>query len=114
MLDRYCGWLNHKGSIGDVLAESRGGVEDRNLAQAYSDVISNGTMQFSPEHFASLTSRDIKLKKKQHNIAGLQLADLLAHPVKHFDLALRKRVTVTSGTFGAQIAEAVESKFNQN
>jgi hypothetical protein len=114
MLDRYCGWLNFKGAVGDVLAESRGGVEDMNLKRAYSTVVNRGTMQFGPKHFCCLTSKDIKVKKKEDNIGGLQLADLLAHPVKYYDLALRERATVTPGTFAARLSQEAAEKFNCN
>jgi hypothetical protein len=96
------------------MAESRGGVEDRQLMAAYADVCQNGTLMFGPDHHRCLTSKDIKMKKKTANIAGLQLADALAHPIKQYDLALRGRISPIQSAFGRQIVAAAEPKFNRN
>ncbi|MBI5525044.1 MAG: DUF3800 domain-containing protein [Deltaproteobacteria bacterium] len=83
MLDRFSGWLNYKNAVGDVMAESRGREEDRQLEQAYVRVYESGTLMFDhTRHQRALTSKDIKLRRKAANIAGLQLADVLAHPIK--------------------------------
>jgi hypothetical protein len=85
MLDRYCGWLEHVDDCGDVVVEARGRMEDRLLAEEFRHVFDSGTRPSpnSCEHRQqTLTSREIKLRLKSDNIAGLQLADILAHPVK--------------------------------
>lgn len=72
LLERYCGFLKFKKAKGDVLAESRGGVEDSLLKEEYLRLYSHGTQQNPASFFqAVLTSKEIKLKKKEHNIAGL-------------------------------------------
>ncbi len=77
MLERYCGWLHFHNAEGDVLAESRGGTEDRQLKAAYRRTYNDGTQFRGPSFFQSvLTSKEIKLKSKNSNIAGLQIADL--------------------------------------
>jgi len=83
MLQRYCGLLNHINRVGDVMAESRGGAEDRLLKRSYGWSHERGVWM-SPASFfqRSLTSKELKLKPKAANIAGLQLADLLGHPVR--------------------------------
>ena len=64
------------------MAESRGGSEDRALAAEYRLAYSDGTQYMSSQTAQNaLTSGEIKLKPKRQNIPGLQLADLLAHPV---------------------------------
>jgi len=75
MLERYSGWLNYKNAVGDVMAEARGREEDLQLAQAYTRVYESGTMASSHQlHQRVLTSKDIKIRDKRANIAGLQLA----------------------------------------
>src|SRR5665213_24602 len=73
MVDRYTAWLNYKSAVGDVMAESRGGEEDRQLKQAYRRVYESGTLTVSRQHHQrALTSKDIKIQAKRVNIAGLQ------------------------------------------
>src|SRR5687767_4327382 len=80
LLESYCGWLRFAGHTGDVMAESRGGAEDRALKTAYSGAYDDGTCYMTGQVAQlALTTREIKLKPKRQNIAGLQLADLLAH-----------------------------------
>lgn len=117
MLERYGGWLNYKNAVGDVIAESRGRVEDLQLKQAYRRVYESGTQStwFKPKHFQrALTSHDIKSQPKRFNIAGLQLADILAHPVKQACLVERNLIPDSGDVFGKQVYKAVEGKFNFN
>jgi hypothetical protein len=113
MMDRYSGWLNYKNATGDVMAESREGEEDLQLKGAYRRVYESGTLMFSHEHHQrALTSRDIKLQKKSANIAGLQLADVLAYPIKQACLIDKGRIPDVGDVFGKQVYMATESKFN--
>lgn len=118
MLDRYCGWLNYVASVGDVAAEARGKREDRALMAAYQEVFENGTMMFPypncTMHRKTLTSREIKIKPKKDNIHGLQLADLLAHPVKQDCLIETGCWEDTPRPFARQLLAACSDKFNQN
>lgn len=115
MLDRYSGWLNYKNSIGDVMAESRAREEDLQLKQAYQRVYESGTLQFNHEHHQrALTSKDLKLCTKTANIAGIQLADILAHPVKQTMLLETGKIEESRRTFGRQVYEAAKAKFNLN
>jgi hypothetical protein len=82
LLERYCGYLNYMNRQGDVMAESRGGTEDEILKRTYATIYDCGTYFHKAQVFQqALTSREIKLKKKEKNISGLQLCDLLAHPL---------------------------------
>ncbi len=115
LLDRYCGWLNYKNAIGDVMAESRGGSADRQLKEAYRSLHRSGTLMFGPDfHSRVLTSIDLKLKTKLANIAGLQLADILVHPLKHDMFTRRGIVVQRRGRFGPRLAEAATPKLNRN
>ena len=107
------GYLNHINRVGDVMAEARGGKEDRLLAESYTRVYERGAWMIRASAFqAALSSRQLKLKDKRANIAGLQLADILAHPVKLW--VLRQYGLVEPGTtaFGQQLVEVAQSKFN--
>jgi len=81
LLERYNFWLNRRGLVGDVMAESRGGKEDRRLKDSFARLWQQGTEYVPPDQFQkSLTSKQLKVKPKAANITGLQLADMIAHP----------------------------------
>lgn len=97
------------------MAESRAREEDLQLKQAYQRVYESGTLLFNHEHHQrALTSKDLKLRSKTANIAGIQLADILAHPIKQALLFEKGRITKLRKTFGNQIVEAARGKFNMN
>jgi len=113
MLDRYSGWLDYRNAVGDVMAESRGDEEDLQLMQAYRRVYESGTLMFGHEHHQRvLTSKEIKVRRKAANIAGLQLADLIAYPVKQACLLEEGRIADPGDVFGKEVLKAVENKFN--
>ena len=115
VLDRYCGWLNYKNAVGDVVAETRGKKEDRQLLGAYQTVYTEGTLMFRPPlHCRALTSKEIKVRRKEDNIPGLQLADALAHPVKCAMLLERGLIGEPGEVFGARLVSAAATKFNRN
>ncbi len=115
LLERYCGWLQLKNATGDVMAESRGREEDIQLKQAYLHVYESGTRYIDRGKFQRvLTSHEIKVRGKGANIAGLQLADLLAYPVKQACLVEHKFVSDPGQVFGKKLLEAVQDKFNRN
>jgi len=115
MLERYCGFLNFYNAKGDVMAESRGGKEDMQLKEAYQRVYESGTQFRNPEFFQnSLTSREIKIKPKSANIAGLQIADLLAYPCKNELLFEEKRIKQQKDIFGLKICKVISRKYNRH
>jgi len=61
LLQRYCGFLNHVNHCGDVMAESRGGHEDRLLknsyARVYEQVARVRRLFFSNKHSLAKNSR---------------------------------------------------------
>jgi hypothetical protein len=115
MLERYCGWLKMKSNFGDVLAESRGGREDRQLKATYKRIFHDGTNQRKADFFNNvLTSHEIKIKPKIVNIAGLQIADILAYPLKEkifYEKGIRTDNFI--GTFSERVYEAVKDKLNK-
>jgi hypothetical protein len=114
LLQRYAGFLNHINRTGDLMAESRGGVEDRLLKESYSRVYQRGVWQTHANSFqAALTSCELKLKNKQANISGLQLADLLGHPVKQWVLRNHGLLEGEMAPFAQRVLQTLEGKFNQ-
>jgi hypothetical protein len=114
MLQRYAGYLNHMNRVGDVMAEARGGVEDRLFSDSYTRIYERGTWMTEASFFrAALTSRQLKLKQKSANISGLQLADVLCHPVKQYVLRQYGFVGPEEiGDFAKQLHLIVAKKFN--
>lgn len=115
LVERYVLWLSAQQSMGDVMAESRGGKEDRRLKASFNRVFIDGSNFIGPEVFAAhLTSRQLKVKPKSNNIAGLQLADLIAHPSFKATLARRNNQQLPRN-FGGIIATILEeSKYNRS
>ena len=109
MVERYVRWLSAQSAQGDVLAESRGGKEDRRLKDSFERVYREGSNYISPDQFAArLTSRQLKVKNKSNNISGLQIADLIAHPSFRATVARHDRQGLPSN-FGGQIASILEA-----
>lgn len=115
IMERYCGYLNRFGHTGDVMAESRGGAEDRELKKEYSRLLAEGTYYHPPAFFKrTLTSKELKLKPKSANICGLQLADLLAYPGKHDVLSEYGRIPVPLGVFRERLRRAMRGHYNRH
>ncbi len=115
MLQRYCGYLNHVSRHGDVMAESRGGSEDRKLKESYAFTYERGAWMREARFFQqALTSRELKVKLKSANIAGLQLADILAHPVRHGTLWRSRLVVDEPSPFAARLLTVIERKYNRH
>lgn len=110
MMERYCGWLRFAGTSGDVIAEQRGKIEDLELKKIFREIYERGTSQMSHElTLRRLSSAEIKLKEKSANVAGLQLADILAHPITRDVLVASKRLEACDA-FGERIAEIARAK----
>jgi len=114
LVERYVLWLLAKGARGDVMAESRGGPEDRRLKAVYSTIHERGNGVVDLRHFRErLTSRELKVKPKHDNVTGLQLADMIAHPSFKAMLAMRLGRPLDA-TFGGQVGEILErSKYRR-
>lgn len=110
IVERYVLWLRSGNTTGDVMAESRGGKEDRRLKDSFERVHSSGSNFMPPEDFQTyLTSRQLKAKPKSNNIAGLQLADLIAHPSYRATLARHEHQRLPNN-FGGRIAQILEDE----
>jgi hypothetical protein len=114
LLQRYCGYLNHINRTGDVMAESRGKTEDRELKDAYSWLYTRGIWFCKREVFQKvLTSKELKLKPKSANVQGLQIADLLAHPIRLYTLIEHGRISGPFTGFAERVVAAMRNNFNR-
>jgi hypothetical protein len=115
MLQRYCGYLNHINRQGDVMAESRGGKENRLLMASYEWCYHRGVWRYTSAESIqqALTTHKLKIKQKASNIAGLQLADLLGHPVKKAILIDAGHSEEALAPFATRVLDAIEGKFNR-
>jgi len=113
LLERYIGFLENLESVGDVLAESRGGKEDLRLKKSFERLYNEGSGYVSAERFhKSLTSSQLKVKNKGNNISGLQIADLLAHPSRlHMIKAFKLHDIEYKDKFAADIIDVLKSKY---
>ena len=104
MLERFILFLHYEKHRGDVMVESRGGKEDRKLKDSYKRLYDNGTDNIPLERWQErLTSHELKIKPKTADIAGLQLADLIAHPSRREILRDHKLINDERDTFGDKI-----------
>lgn len=115
ILERFVPFLEQQHARGDVMAESRGGNEDMRLKRSFEELVLKGSDFVEPQRFLSaLTSRQLKVKPKTNNIAGLQIADLIAHPSFRSMLAERDNEPM-SAPFGRQIVEILnDSKYHRS
>jgi hypothetical protein len=108
-------FLDRKQLRGDVMAEARGGKEDIRLKKAFRDLCECGTEYIEPNKFANvLTSKELKLKLKDRNIPGLQLADLLAHASRREILLEKGKIEDRrKNIFAERVTEILKSKYDQ-
>lgn len=113
LMQRFAGYLNHVNRVGDIMAESRGGKEDRLLKSAYAEIYEEGVWKTDAHVFQSaFTTKELKLKPKTANIAGLQLSDILGHPIKQFILRQKAIIQDDEPPFARELMAAVAHKFN--
>jgi uncharacterized protein DUF3800 len=113
MLERYRAVLFYASGVGDVICEARGPKEDRRLREAYGRVYREGTeYRTAAEIQTVLTTAELKLARKEANIAGLQLADLIANPARQSLLQEHKDYPVSDGTTTARIIQIIRPKYH--
>jgi len=109
MLERYVLFLHYNNHRGDVMVESRGGKEDEKLKDSYRRLYNNGTENIPVERWQErLTSKELKVKSKNANIAGLQLADIIAHPSQRQILLENFLINDTRDIFGDKICRILD------
>ena len=114
LLERFIFFLGRHRSHGDVMAESRGGKEDRRLKDSFAGLWARGTDHVEPDQFQKrLTSKQLKVKTKANNISGLQLADIVAHPSRNEILQENGVLDRKIAPFARQIIEVLQTKYDR-
>jgi len=109
VLERYVLWLEKHSATGDVMSESRGGKEDRRLKASFEHIVEKGNQWISKSKIDErLTSKQLKVVPKKNNVAGLQIADLVAHPCFAAAKARHGHDSLPQN-FGGTIASIIES-----
>ena len=113
LLERFVLWLNSTGYIGDVMGEARNPTHDAQLRRSFRRFYENGTTVRTAVIRRCLTSKELRLELKTANVAGLQIADLLAHPAhrNYRRVKLDESIPDDYGTSLVKILE--ESKYNR-
>lgn len=110
LVERYTMWLRRHSFVGDVAAEPRFPKVDKKLKASFTKTYLEGTEHLPARVVqAHLTSKEIKLFPKAANSAGLQIADLVAHP-SFRSMKMTKEGVVPKDDFGAKIAEILVRK----
>jgi len=116
LLERYVMFLEPSGHRGDIMIEARGGKEDTKLNEIYAYFRKFGSDNVSPTQWdMRMTSTQLKLKRKEANIAGLQLADLLAYPSQREILVNRGLIEDGQSAFSKAICNILrEQKYRRS
>ncbi len=80
LIERFVFFLQERNEVGQIVAESRNPTFDKELDLAFQLRLTKGTRFVRP---ARLTERlaGLTFRSKKENIAGLQIADLVATPI---------------------------------
>jgi hypothetical protein len=114
LLERFVFFLRRRRSLGDVMAESRGGKEDIRLKKSFERLFEQGTSFVEERQFReALTSRQLKVRPKANNVAGLQLADLVAHPSRNEILRDHGLLEKDVAPFAARVIDILQAKYDR-
>ena len=81
LVERFVLFLDRHDAVGDVMPERRQSKQNTALQDAYAAVWHSGTEALDATFVRSrLPSGELKFRGKDENVAGLQIADSLAHP----------------------------------
>lgn len=113
MLERYTFHLQGRAGQGDVMVEARSPEEDRTLRDLYTNFYEKGTFYCGAGGIQKvLTSRELKLKKKEKMIAGLEFSDLLALAMKLDTLQSHGAIPeIQTDNFCRTIIENIQPKY---
>lgn len=114
LLERFAFFLSRVDQHGDVMAESRGGKEDLRLKRSFERLWEQGTPYVEARQFQDrFTSKQLKVKTKTNNIAGLQLCDLIAHCSRYEILWESGLLERPPAPFAARVIAILLEKYDQ-
>lgn len=106
LLMKYCQELIESDQRGDVMASHLGMKEDGILKTAYWVLYQRGGHgKYASFYRRGLSSNSLKIEHKEKNVAGLQLADLLAAPMVRRYLYERTGANDNVDGFARRVAE---------
>jgi hypothetical protein len=112
LVENYVFTLNKSHARGDIVAESRGKNEDKGLRANFKDLYRNGTHYIQSQRIkAAIISDNLIMEKKINNSAGLQVADLLAHPCRTEILLETGIKAMNPSPFALQIVKILRRKY---
>ena len=96
------------------MAESRGKTEDQALRDEYYALWSRGSGRFTHENVQiAFPSPVLMMGRKDQNIAGLQVADLLAYGLKKEVLERHSKPTGPISDFTRELNRAIAPRINR-
>ena len=105
LVERYVRWLDRNELYGDVVIEARFKKVDKKLKASFWRLWNEGTENMPKAMIQKrLVSKDIGMFAKSADIAGLQLADLIAHPSCR-DMRAAREGFPRPADFGTAIAD---------
>lgn len=110
LVEKYVQWLERKGGIGDIMPEMRKGKKDDALQRAFASVRIWGSDYVNAKRIkAAIPSKTLKFRSKEHNVTGLQVCDLIAHP-SHMNVRKTQGHAVELGPFAQKIVPILLDK----
>jgi hypothetical protein len=114
IVERFALWLHRHNYVGDVLGEARTEWHDGRLRRAFRYQYDNGSKFLRPEVAKlRLISRELRLRPKTADIAGLQVADLLAHPAHRTFKFMQQDIPIPDD-YGASLVRELELVYDRN
>jgi hypothetical protein len=115
LLRRIRGWLRLAGATADIMPEARGDKEDNQLLAAYVDLRTNGSSWGSGDEYREVFPEGrLLFRRKDQNVAGLQIADLVVAEQKALTIQESGRLLHRAiGPFGRRLNDALATKVNQ-
>jgi len=91
IVERFVFELEEINQSGIIIAESRNSILDNELELAFLNLKVQGTSYVSASRVKKAISQ-LSIKDKKENIAGLQIADLIASPIGRENLGKRNQI----------------------
>jgi hypothetical protein len=116
LLNRIRGFLVKQGEQADIIAEARGKVEDQQIMKAYLGLRSVGSYYGDTGDYykKAYPAEKLVIKRKDNNIAGLQLADVFAYGQKVQTILEGKRpFSRPLGGFTKRLNDVVDKMVNR-
>lgn len=114
LVERFLWWLRRTNNLGDVMGEARSQYHDKRLRRAFRHIYDNGT-DFTQPHIvqSKLISRELQLEPKTADVAGLQVADLLAHPAHRTFKFMQQDIPIPND-YGASVVRQLEKVYDRH